>query len=243
MNNEALYIQLMNNIKKKITDGEYQVGDKIMSERTMSKTYGINRLTVRNAIKNLQIEGYLNAIQGKGTFVNKIPVVQGKVELGSGDVSLSMSIRKGGMSHSRIVLSLKKIYAIGNLKNYFPDSPQVYELIRLSFINGIPYAIQECYFPCSYFKEAERYNFVEDALYDYMDTQGHHPQKLDYSLKIKDVPQKYTKLLEIQAGKKIFFFNYFAYDKDKKIVEYTLSYNKPEYTSFHFSTKKGLLHI
>jgi len=238
MSNEALYIQLMNSIKKKIIDGEYQVGDKIMSERIMSKNYGINRLTVRNAIKNLQNDGYLNAIQGKGTFVNKIPVVQGKVELGKGDVSLSMSIRKGGMSHSRIVLSLKKIDSVGDLKNYFPDSPQVYELIRLSFINGIPYAIQECYFPCSYFKEAERYNFIEDTLYDYMDTQGHHPKKLDYNLKIKDIPQKYAKLLEIQESKKIFLFNYFGFDKDEKFVEYTLSYNKPEYTAFHFSTKK-----
>lgn len=238
MSGEALYVQLINSIKKKIADGEYQVGDKIMSEREMSQLYGINRLTVRNAIKNLQKEGYLKAIQGKGTFVCMAPVSQDKVELGDSEISLSMSIRKGGLESSRIVLSLKKIDKFGDLLNYFHDSPQVYELIRLSFVNGRPYAIQECYFPCSLFKECERYNFADDPLYDYMEMQGHYPNKIVSYLQIKNVPQKYEKMLELREGKKIFFFNYHAFDKDENMVEYTLSYNIPEYTSFHFSTKK-----
>lgn len=238
MNSEALYVQLINNIKKKIIDGEYKIGDKIMSEREMAQMYGINRLTVRNAIKRLREEGYLKAIQGKGTFVSKIPDVEDKVELGGGDVSLSMSIRKGGMNPSRIVISLRKIDAFGELKKYFPDSPEVYELIRLSFANGKPYAVQECYLPCAYFSETERYDFAEDSLYDYMDMQGHRPEKLISYLQIKDVPEKYAELLKIKAGKKVFFFNYHGFDKAGKMVEYTLSYNKPEYTSFRFSSKK-----
>ena len=239
MTSEALYIQLINNIKKKIVEGEYKIGDKIMSEREMAKAYGINRLTVRNAIKSLREEGYWKAIQGKGTFVDKIPSIQDKVELGGGDVSLSMSIRKGGMNPSRIVLSLKKIDAVDDLKKYFPYSPQVYELVRLSFINGKPYAIQECYFPCSYFKEPERFNFAEGSLYDYMDAQGHYPKKLISYLQIKDVPERYEELLEIKKDRKVFFFNYYGFDKDKNMIEFTLSYNKPEFTSFHFSTKKA----
>jgi GntR family transcriptional regulator len=235
---KALYIQLIDSIKKKMMDGEYQVGDQIMSEREMSEIYGINRLTVRKAIKSLRTEGYLKAVQGKGTFVNKIPEGQDKVELGNSDVSLSMSIRKGGMKTSRIVLSLKKIDTFGDLIGYFPNSPQVYELIRLSFINDKPYAVQECYFPCSVFKEPERFNFTEGSLYDYMEMQGHYPDKIISYLQIEDVPKKYSDLLDIREGKKVFFFNYFGYDNNQNMVEYTLSYNKPEYTSFQFSTRR-----
>jgi len=238
MNSKALYEQLIDSIKKKIIEGDYQVGDKIMSERAMSEMYGINRLTVRKAIKNLQNEGFLRAIHGKGTFVNKIPEVQDKVELGNGEVSLSMSIRNGGLNPSRIVLSLKKIDAFGDLKEYFPNSPQVYELIRLSFINGKPYAIQECYFPCSFFNETERFNFAEGSLYDYMEMHGHYPKKIISYLQIKDVLEKYAQVLEIKEGKKIFFFKYHGYDKEENMIEFTLSYNKPEFTSFQFSTKR-----
>ncbi|MED4839209.1 GntR family transcriptional regulator [Weizmannia sp. CD-2023] len=240
MTNDTLYIQLMNSIKEKIMNGEYKVGDKIMSEREMAELYGINRLTVRKAIKCLRQEGYLKAIQGKGTFVEKIPDLQDKVELGSGDVSLSMSIRKGGLNSSRIVLSLKQIDAVGELKNAFPDSHQVYELIRLSFINGKPYAVQESYFPCSYFKETDRYDFANNSLYDYMDLHGHYPVRLTSDLQIRDVPDNYAPALEIKKGKKVFFFTYYGYDKEGHLVEYTLSYNKPEFTSFQFSTKRKI---
>ena len=39
---EPIYIQLMNNIKHKITSGEYRVGDKIMSERDPQKRKELN---------------------------------------------------------------------------------------------------------------------------------------------------------------------------------------------------------
>ena len=50
---KAVYVQLMENILEKIRTGEYRVGEKIMSERQMAQQYGINRLTVRSAIKKL----------------------------------------------------------------------------------------------------------------------------------------------------------------------------------------------
>ena len=37
--------------KGKIQDGQLQVGDRLVSEREMSEQYGINRMTVRNALK------------------------------------------------------------------------------------------------------------------------------------------------------------------------------------------------
>jgi GntR family transcriptional regulator len=71
-----------------------------------------------------------------------------------------------------------------------------------------------------------------------MDIHGHYPEKIISDLQIKDVPEKYSELIEVKKGKKVFFFSYYAYDKDQNMVEYTLSYNKPEFTSFQFSTKR-----
>ena len=66
MNNpQALYQQLMQSIKQKIIQGELQIGDKLDSERKMSEMYGINRMTVRNAIKNLEKEGIVTSFRGR----------------------------------------------------------------------------------------------------------------------------------------------------------------------------------
>ena len=60
MEYNALYIQLMNRILDKMRRGEYQVGDKMDSERVMAQQYGINRQTVRKSLKMLEEEGYKN---------------------------------------------------------------------------------------------------------------------------------------------------------------------------------------
>ena len=90
---KAVYVQLMENILEKIRTGEYRVGEKIMSERQMAQQYGINRLTVRSAIKKLVEEGTLVSIQGKGTFVGRLPKNEKKVTFGDNEnVSLSRNL-------------------------------------------------------------------------------------------------------------------------------------------------------
>lgn len=105
---KAVYVQLMENILEKIRTGEYRVGEKIMSERQMAMQYGINRLTVRSAIKKLVEEGTLVSIQGKGTFVSRLPKNEKKVPFGDAEnVSLSRNLVQKGFQSTRTVLSFK----------------------------------------------------------------------------------------------------------------------------------------
>ena len=107
----AIYQQLMNSIEKKIVSQELKIGDKLDSERVMSEKYGINRMTVRNAIKHLEEKGILESIRGSGTYVKAIPQIQGTVDLGNQEeiLSLSKQIRQRGMKSSRILLSMQKV--------------------------------------------------------------------------------------------------------------------------------------
>lgn len=63
------YLQLREIIRNKIEDGEFLPGTAIPSENELAETYGINRLTVRNAIDSLVNEGMLKPVQGKGVYV------------------------------------------------------------------------------------------------------------------------------------------------------------------------------
>ena len=69
---DPLYRQLMDSIKHKIVSGELKIGDKIPSERAMAEQYGINRMTVRNALKKLEKEGIIKSHRGSGTYVEYI---------------------------------------------------------------------------------------------------------------------------------------------------------------------------
>ena len=235
MNNpQALYQQLMQSIKQKIIQGELQIGDKLDSERKMSEMYGINRMTVRNAIKNLEKEGIVTSFRGKGTFVTQIPTVHDRLQLGdSENISLSVQIRQKGMSSSRQVISLQVVDVPDVAKDFF-SCEKVYELIRIFTINEEPYALQKTYLPTTLFHDMDRFDFQTCSLYEYM-ADHHHPTITQTSmLRITSLPVAYQSIMDVKANDPLFLFQYYGYDQHKEHVEYTISYNKPKYTCFKF---------
>lgn len=64
-----LYEQVKDIIKKEIEAGQLQPGDKILTERELSKKYNVSRITTIRALSDLGREGILKRLQGKGSFV------------------------------------------------------------------------------------------------------------------------------------------------------------------------------
>ncbi len=63
-----IYHQVATIIKDQIHSGQIKPGDKLPSESEMITHYKIGRLTVREALKQLVNDGYVEKVQGKGTF-------------------------------------------------------------------------------------------------------------------------------------------------------------------------------
>jgi GntR family transcriptional repressor for pyruvate dehydrogenase complex len=59
-------------ILDKIKSGEIKPGDKLPSQMELTKLFQVGRTSIREAIKALDAMGYLDVIQGKGTFFKKI---------------------------------------------------------------------------------------------------------------------------------------------------------------------------
>jgi len=66
---KPLYKQLKDVLKQKITAGEFKPGEALPGERQLMETYGVSRVTVRQAIAELVNEGLLYRQHGKGTFI------------------------------------------------------------------------------------------------------------------------------------------------------------------------------
>lgn len=68
---QPLYKQLVQDLTGKIQSGYLTEGDRLPSEQEISSLYGVSRITVRTALKELAREGLIISRQGKGTFVGK----------------------------------------------------------------------------------------------------------------------------------------------------------------------------
>ncbi|MCR8658929.1 GntR family transcriptional regulator [Paenibacillus endoradicis] len=64
-----LYLQIKNIIKDRILHGAYPMDANIPSEPQLETEFEVSKITVRNAVKELVQEGYLETSSGKGTKV------------------------------------------------------------------------------------------------------------------------------------------------------------------------------
>ena len=67
-----LYLQVKNEIMKEIKEKKLGDNTRLHSEREYVDKFNISRLTIRKAIEELQREGYIIRIPGKGTFYTDI---------------------------------------------------------------------------------------------------------------------------------------------------------------------------
>jgi GntR family transcriptional repressor for pyruvate dehydrogenase complex len=64
-----LYEDIVEQIKQFITGGELKPGDKLLSERELAERLQVSRVSVREAIKALEMLGFVDIRPGDGTFV------------------------------------------------------------------------------------------------------------------------------------------------------------------------------
>ncbi|MFF1299974.1 MULTISPECIES: GntR family transcriptional regulator [unclassified Streptomyces] len=64
-----VYMVVADDIARRIEAGELKSGDRVPGELEMASTYGIARMTVARAIKELRERGLVQTVRGKGSFV------------------------------------------------------------------------------------------------------------------------------------------------------------------------------
>jgi GntR family transcriptional regulator len=131
-----LYYQLKQLLAERITSNELQPGDIFPTEEQLQKSYQLSRTTVRQALKELEIEGLVSRHRGRGTFVSR-PKISHSPE---SHFSLTDALLQQGIQPSWRVLSAGWIPATADIAGTFglePDTP-VFQLRRLRLTNDEP---------------------------------------------------------------------------------------------------------
>lgn len=77
-----IYEQIVDQIKKQMVAGQLLEGTPLPSVRSVAKDQHISALTVKKAYDQLETEGLVNTVHGKGSFIAKINLDEQVTEIG-----------------------------------------------------------------------------------------------------------------------------------------------------------------
>lgn len=146
-----VYLTIADDIKTQIINGVYSPGERIPSERKLCSTYDVSRMTIRQAINKLALDGYLYSIKGSGTFIaeKKIEKEQNKL------TSFTEDMESKGLVPSSKVISFDKMYPseIIATRLEIDTFEQVFRIERVRLANDEAMSYEIVYRPVKYSPE------------------------------------------------------------------------------------------
>lgn len=215
-----LYLQLMDILISKI-ENSMERGDKLLSEREICDKYDVSRSTVRQAISELEKDGYIYKIHGKGTFVSDKKVHQDLIQF----YSFTDEMKKLGKVPTSKLLEFQIIKANITLSNKMnvPEEELVYQFKRLRLADNIPMIVETTYIPYDRFKDITKEKLENNPLYDIL--RNEHDLKIDMAEEIFRpvlTSSDEAKILKIEKGSPSLKIARYTYEKNN-IIEYTVS--------------------
>jgi GntR family transcriptional regulator len=125
-----------------LIEGELQPEQAIPSERELSERYTVARMTVRQAVDALVVEGRLFKVAGKGTFVAK-PKLDLQIRL----TSFTEEMARRGMVAASKTLAFDRLPASGYVARELEVKPgdTIVRYKRLRYADGVPMAVERTY--------------------------------------------------------------------------------------------------
>lgn len=129
-----LYYQLTELLLESIRRGDLEPGDMLPTEQQLQEQHDLSRTTVRQALRELELEGLVTRYRGRGTFVTEPKVTHNP------RLSLTDYLQQKGMNPGWRVLDAEWLAAPSEVAERLdiPAESEAYRLRRLRLADGDP---------------------------------------------------------------------------------------------------------
>jgi len=135
------YQQLKDLIIERISSGELKPSDRVPSENELVEAMSVSRMTANRALRELNDEGYVDRVAGRGTFVSDFRSQSHLLEVHN----IADEIRLRGHSHSSRVIRQSLQRARGEVAKalHVVQGTDVFHLLLVHFENEIPIQLED----------------------------------------------------------------------------------------------------
>lgn len=196
---QPLYARLRDELRAGILDGRLQPHAKLPSESEMTAAYGVSRITVRQALSDLQKEGLIVRLQGKGAFVSQ-PQATPQLNRLEG---LAESLAPQGQAVHSKRLSMKAVRVPAEVAAALGLAPrtEVYQLATLRYLDRQPLSVNVSHFIPGLGERVARIDLSGRDLIDVLERElRQRVGRADVEIGAEPMPAKEAKLLQVEAG-------------------------------------------
>jgi len=165
------YIQFMDLLKGQILQKKWGPGEQIPGEQNLCETYGISRTVVRQALRELELEGVITRRKGKGTFISEPKINEGLIQKLTG---FYQDMVERGLHPVTKVMHQEVVRANETVAQFLNVQPEteVIDIQRLRFISDEPIQLVTTYIPYDIFPPLATVDLTNRSLYEFLEKEG-----------------------------------------------------------------------
>jgi GntR family transcriptional regulator len=226
------YYQLREYLWRLIQSSMLKPGDQIPAEMEICASSGLSRTVVRQAIHELENEGYLVRFRGKGTFVARPKVPERLVQTLTG--FYEDSVARGQIPETQ-VLDFELIPATAKIAQelQLPVGELVFHLNRLRSIDHEPILLVATYIPRYMAPDLISQDMTHQSLYRVLDEKYNLTcVRARRSLEAVPATSEEARMLQVEKGSPLLLLKSTGFLADSRPLEYFIARHRGDRSKF-----------
>ncbi len=152
------YQQLKDFIIEQISTGQLRTSDRVPSENELVESQSVSRMTANRVLRELNTEGYVERVAGRGTFVADFRSRSHLLEV----QNIADEIARRGHTHSSRVIRQSRQHARGEIAKalHVDRGTDVFHLLLVHSENKIPIQVEDRHILASFAPDVLQQDFT-----------------------------------------------------------------------------------
>ena len=229
------YIQVLDAIKEQIDQGEISSGEQLPGEPELCRIFDVSRTVIRQALKELEIQGLIVREKGRGTFVAEPKIGESLFQELTGffhDMETRGHRPVSEVLKQEVVVPSQKVASYLNLDG----GAKVIQIDRLRFVQDEPIVLVTTFLPFDLCPDLVEADLSQQSLYAYLE----HAYDLRIvrgtrSLEAVPATEHEAELLNVKKGAPLILLDSVSYLADGTALEYYHALHRGDRSRFEVS--------
>ena len=227
-----LYARLSQILRSRITSGEFKPKDMLPTEDEISRTYGVSRITVREALRILADQGIIVRQSGRGTFVTSSGSVRAACSIDD-LINGRQETRREWLTRRVLAASPQVSEALG-----VDQGERVVEMTCVGYADTLPFGVHTVTLPYRVGRRVSARHLGGNTVCQYLTRVcGYRLSHVDQWTTAALADRDMAKLIGISVGDPILCIRRIFFDVEGRAVEFAINRYRADGFPHHMRMK------